>query len=921
MLAAVGGGRATTIGREPELALLLDFLDRRDGARALVFLGGPGIGKTTLWEAGIAAGRESGFRVLPARASSADARLAFAALIDLLDEVELGELDALPAPQRRALEIAVLRADPTGPPPELRAIALGLLNVLRGLAARRPLLLAIDDAQWLDSHSLDVLTFVAPRLETPNVRFLLSRRPGGASPLERAIGPPLERVSVGPLSLGAIRGLLHDRLGLSLSRSLLRRLVDSTMGNPLFALEVGRLRVEHGLPAAGDELPVPDAVEDLLGMRVGRLATPVRRALLAVALAPDLTVSQLSAIVDTSNVDEAADAGVVVVDGNRVRAAHPLLAAAAAKQSPVRERRELHLVLADVVGDDELRARHLALAARNPDEPLAELVAAAASGAAARGAVREAAVLGEHALRLTAEDSAGRSDRVLALANYLGVAGERHRLTDLLTCELEELPPGDARVRACLLLPGGAVRSNDEIRAFLERALVESEGLPEARAAVLANMSTNEVVIRVERIADAEAWAEEALATVRHRGPEMERWALYTLAWARSLRGRSIEDLRSRFAAVSGDASYILGSPERIAAQQLVWHGRLDEARVVLSSLLSLADNRGEPVSYALARLHLCELELRAGAWEEAARLLDAWAEPSEREMLAWPMYERCRALLAAGRGLVDEAERWAAEAIARADETGVGWDRLEASRALGTAALLGHDPRRAAESLGSVWAHTERVGVEEPGVFPVAPELVEALVELGEVSKARAVSARLRELAERQAHPWGLAAAKRCDGVIGLAGRAPAGTVELLEQAVDDYAGLGLRFDRARTLLLLGRGRRRRKKWAAARAALEQAVAAFDELGSSGWAEEAGSELARVGARRAVPAGELTPAETRVAALAAQGLANKEIARALFVSVHTVEVHLSHVYAKLGVHSRTQLARAQAPLSVARKH
>ena len=782
-------------------------------------------------------------------------------------------------------------------------------------------MIAIDDVQWLDTHSLEVLEFVAPRLESPAVRFLLSSRPGRASPLEHAIGPPLERLDLGPLSLGATRQLLHDRLGLSLPRPLLRRLVDSTMGNPLFALELGRLLVERGFPAPGDELPVPDSIEDLLGMRVGRLAAPVRRVLLALALAPDLSVSQLSTIVDAGTVDDAVDAGVVVIDRDRARAAHPLLAAAAAKQSPARERRELHLALAEVVGDDELRARHLALATRVPDEPLAELVAAAAAGAAGRGAVREAAVLGEHALRLTPEGSGGRPDRVLALAHYLGVAGERQRVTDLLTGELEELPPGDARVRACLLLPGGAVRSNDEIRAFLERALVESEGLPEARAAVLANMSTNEAVIRVERIADAEAWAEEALAAVRHRGPEMERWALYTLAWARSLRGRRIEDLRLRFLAVSDDVSYILGSPERIAAQQLVWRGSLDEARVVLSSLLSLADDRGEPVSYALARLHLCELELRVGAWEEAARLLDEWAEPSERDVLAWPMYERCRALLAAGRGLVDEAYRWAAESISRADEAGVGWDRLEASRALGTAALLGHDPRRAAESLGGVWAHTDRVGVEEPGVFPVAPELVEALVEVGDVAKARAVSARLRELADRQAHPWGLTAAKRCDGMIGLAGRAPSRAAELLEQAVADYEGLGLRFDRARTLLLLGRGLRRGKKWAAARAALEQAVAAFDELGSSGWAEEARSELARVGARRAVPAGALTPAETRVAALAVQGLANKEIARTLFVSVHTVEVHLSHVYAKLGVHPRTQLARSQALRSVASKH
>ena len=268
-----------------------------------------------------------------------------------------------------------------------------------------------------------------------------------------------------------------------------------------------------------------------------------------------------------------------------------------------------------------------------------------------RGAVREAAVLGEHALRLTPEGSAGRPDRVLALAHYLGVAGERQRVTDLLTGELEELPPGDARVRACLLLPGGAVRSNDEIRAFLERALVESEGLPEARAAVLANMSTNEAVDpgRADRRRRGMGGG-GAGGGPRRRGRRWSAGPCTPWPGRRSLRGRSIEDLRSRFARRVRRRLLHPGSPERVAAQQLVWRGSLDEARAVLSSLLSLADDRGEPVSYALARLHLCELELRVGAWEEAARLLDEWAEPSERMLLAWPMYERCRALLAAGR-------------------------------------------------------------------------------------------------------------------------------------------------------------------------------------------------------------------------------------------------------------------------------
>jgi DNA-binding CsgD family transcriptional regulator len=311
-----------------------------------------------------------------------------------------------------------------------------------------------------------------------------------------------------------------------------------------------------------------------------------------------------------------------------------------------------------------------------------------------------------------------------------------------------------------------------------------------------------------------------------------------------------------------------------------------------------------------LQRLHLCELELRAGEWDAAARLLAEWAESSEGELLFRPMYERCHALLAAGRGLPDDAERWATTAIARADVTGSRWDMLESLRARGIAELLAHDPTRAAKTLRAIWERTQREGIDDPGVFPVAPELVEALAELGDLDEARSVSGRVRELAEQQEHPWGLATAKRCGAIAALAsgGYDEDAAVELA-QAAADYRRLGLRFDRARSLLSLGRAQRRVKKWGAARDSLEGAVAAFDEQGSPGWTEQARSELARVGARRPAPSGELTPAELRVAQLAANGLANKEIGRTLHVTVHTVELHLSHAYAKLGIRSRTQLA------------
>jgi DNA-binding CsgD family transcriptional regulator len=191
----------------------------------------------------------------------------------------------------------------------------------------------------------------------------------------------------------------------------------------------------------------------------------------------------------------------------------------------------------------------------------------------------------------------------------------------------------------------------------------------------------------------------------------------------------------------------------------------------------------------------------------------------------------------------------------------------------------------------------------------------VEALVESGELEEAREVTDRLRSMATEQHHPWGLAATKRCDSVVGLAaGPYDESAAAALGSAASDFAALGLRFDAARSLFLLGRSQRRHRKWASARTSLTRTVEAFEALDSPGWADAARSELGRIGARRPRSTGQLTPTEQRVVDLAADGLSNKEIASALVVTVNTVETHLSHAYAKLGVRSRTQLSRARAP-------
>ena len=231
---------------------------------------------------------------------------------------------------------------------------------------------------------------------------------------------------------------------------------------------------------------------------------------------------------------------------------------------------------------------------------------------------------------------------------------------------------------------------------------------------------------------------------------------LFALAWARALRGRAIDEVCERWNALSATPGHLAVSPERVAGQRHVWRGELDQARVVFERLLTRSDERGEVISYIWARLHICELALRVGDWQTAQRLLDEWEETAEREFFVEPYHKRCRALLAAGRGLPDEALRWSADTIGRAEAIDFQWDWLEGLRARGIVALLVGEPVHAVQSLRLAWEHITREGVDEPGVFPVAPDLVEALVELGEVDQAHAVTSRLQVLAEQQGPPVG---------------------------------------------------------------------------------------------------------------------------------------------------------------------
>jgi DNA-binding CsgD family transcriptional regulator len=898
------------IGRGSELSEVERFLVSPGPGRALVLCGEAGIGKSTLWEAGVELARSRGFLTLCARASEAEAQLPFAGLADLLETVDTEVLGELPAPQRHALEVAVRRAESADSPPEPFAISSGLLGVLRLLSGRGRLLVAVDDLPWLDRASAAALAFAARRLAGRDVRHLVSRRGGRASELEGVLEPAgVVRLEVVPLSFAAISRLLADRLGGSLPRRVVRQLFETSQGNPLFALELGRALVERGLPEIGVALPVPEVLDELFGSRVRALTPEVRRALLGVALSGGLSGDELAAAVDPLAIEDAQAAGVLIVDGTRVRASHPLLAAAASAQSSARERRELHLALARAVGDQVLRARHLAMATNAPDAKLAGELSVAAARAAALGAVQDAAELGRHALRLTPPGDGEYDERLLALARHLVSAGEHPRASELLTERIDGLPPGPARAAAYLLLGEGAPLSVEE--EHLAHAIAESAGDPGLRAQVLARQAQVLAVHRVARIAEAEELASEALATARSAGPDAERRALVALAWAQVMRGRTIDELVERSAELPPITSSLYeSSVERPAGVRFAFRGELARAREVFRRLLASAEERGEARSGAVLIGQLCEVELRAGDISQGARGLEEWDQWTALEPEASQFHTRADAVLAALRGEPERATELGAKALEASESSGVGWDRLDALRATGLAALLDREPERAAASFGAVWEYTVREGVEDPGAFPVAGDLVEALAESGRLEEATEVIGRLDRLAYEQQHPWGLATVKRAKAAVGLAeGYDDAGAQQLAEAAAA-YRALGLGFDSARSLLFLGRVQRRFKKRAAARHSLEDARSAFDQLGCLGWADLASAELARVSGRRPATSGGLTASEQRVAELVASGLSNKEIAAQLFVSVYTVEAHLSNAYAKLGVRSRTQLAR-----------
>ncbi len=899
------------IGRQRELSRVDAFLAAAPaGVQARAITGPAGIGKTRVWAEGVRRAGERGWTVLSAAPSGAEARLSYAGLTDLLASVEASSFDALPGMQQRALEVALVRADAGPGRFEGRAVAAGVLSLLRGMAATGPVLVAVDDAQWLDAASGEALGFAVRRLLDAPVGVLVGVRVEHERPstFERAV--PSERredVELGPLSVAVLHDVLKAELGTVFPRPTLVRIAAACDGNPFYALEIARELQRVGVPSGAAPLPLPEEVRMLARTRLERLPEETREALLVASCLSRPTIAH----VDVAALAPAEESGVVHFDGRQIRFAHPLLASAVYDAAPAASRRRVHRWLADRVDDPEERARHLARIADGPDEDVAQALDAAAVHAAARGASASAAELGRRALDLTAEASGEiRVRRSLAVAHYLLDAGD----SDEARAVLEACEPAwvEGDLRAELLFQLGRISWYErEFERGYEMLVVALEGAESAKLAARIHVEAAWLAQDSDpaRAIEHDAAALELLDP--DESPGRYSNALLHGTYLRMTTGQGADqEAYERGVALQKrvedweDKSPVLG----------MWPLVNDDfarARSLYEAGLERARAEGDEPSVQGVLIRLAEIELWTGHWTRAdvlaAEGMELADRVSSRAYLGSALHARGYVDAHLGRG---EEARSAGEQILEL------YPKREGQRALGHwllgfLALSMDDPVGADDQLTRTADLIEAFNQREPARFRFHPDHVEAVIQLGDLERAEALLAALEERARIFPRPWILATTVRCRGLLLSARGDLDGAREAMEEALEHHACLDMPFERARTLLAFGQLLRRRKERLEARAAIEEALAVFDELPAPLWAKRARAELARMPRRRAPR--ELTATEETIAQLAGTGLTNRAIAKRIFLSQKTVESNLARVYRKLGIGSRAELGRVMA--------
>jgi DNA-binding CsgD family transcriptional regulator len=896
-------------GREIELEALDALLT---GARArfsgIVLEGNPGIGKTTLWREGIARATAAGYCVLSCRTAPAEGRLSFAALGDLLAPVDAGAFEALPEPQRRALDAALLRAV-SEKPPDPRAIGTGLVSLLVRLAARIPVLLAIDDLQWLDRPSARALEFALRRLDAHPIALLATGRLDEQSddvwPLPIS-SDSVRRLRLGPLSLAALYTLTEQTRGHGLPRPMLLRIERASAGNPLYAIELVRaLDWQDGRL----ELPVPRDLLELVERRLKPLPRATRHALLCVSA---LAQPAIGAI-DAEALEPAEHAGIVRVHASgRIEFAHPLFAGAVYAAASAEQRRQLHRELVKVATDVEEQARHRMLAIGDEADPeVATVLHEAAEHALRRGAVEVAAELEEQSARRATAPPEIRWQRLLRAARHCLRAGDPARAGALCEEVLKDTTPSPLRAHALHLLAETLVMSRpDATVALLDEARSctnDPAHLAELEISLAIVFFSGFDVLRAERHSVTASELAEAAGSTTLLAEALALTGVAQLTCGHGVDERMLEralaledpdrEVRFQMRATFNVAQVYQYIVQPAAARQL--YERLRERLIT----------RGEEADVPWVLCQLAGTDWQLGhlalAEQEASEAVRTASFTGGEVFRAFGL--AIRAWVRVPLGNLDGGRRDAEEALAISEGTGWRNGVTQSSCALGFVALSEGRYEAAVKWFAPTVAQIEALGVYEWPVAMALPDAIEALILAGRLDHAQRLVEAFAAFGRRLDRPWAMASAGRCQALVEAAAGNLTSAIDAAERALVDHERLPMPLERGRALLLLGQLQRRIGARRAARQTLGQARAEFDRIGAAAWSAKAAQDIGRIGVRRAAQG--LTASEQRVAELVAQGLSNPEIAGRLFMSRRTVEATLSRVFQKLSVRSRAELA------------
>jgi DNA-binding CsgD family transcriptional regulator len=893
--------------REPERKVLDRLLDGGRGG-VLVLHGEAGVGKTALLEYAVGAGRN--MRVARTSGVEAEMELPFAAVQQLCSRF-LDLSDRLPQPQHEALGVAFgLRA---GSAPNPFLVGLAVLGLLSEAAVEQPILAVVDDAHWLDHASSQALAFVARRLLAEQVALLFATRQVDVT----LSGLP--ELFISPLRHRDARALLESVLPARLDEAVLERIVVEMRGNPLALLELPRgltpteLAGGFGVPASG---PLSASIEESYTRRLASLPNDARRLLLVAAADPIGDPALLWGAAERLGIPDSAAEVVesqdLLVLGPRVVARHPLLRSAVYRAATPNERREVHRALADATDpelDPDHRAWHRAQAASKPDEDVAAELEMSAARAQARGGFAAAAAFLERAAALTPEKSR-RAGRALAAAQaklQAGALDDALRLVataeaEVLT-ELEQARSGLLRGQISFLATRSSdaaallLKAADQLRKF-DTGLARETYLQALTAAIFAGSLAGPGASPGE-VAEA---ASSAPPVSNPRGPDLLLDGLAALV--SNTYAAAVPILRQAKRAIESETSQVEQLRWMWGATVSTLHLWDDEGWERLSDLhLQLVRDTGALGDLAIALSHRGQMHVFAGELASAASLQEALREATE--LTGSPLAPYHAVGLVAMRGRETESRQFLdtarAEVIGRGEGAGlsfIDWAESVLYNGLG----------RYAEALAAarrVVDHTELVTVNWS-----MPELIEAAVRVGALDLAAEMDRRLTDRCRASGTDWALGIAARSHALIVDDGRAD----DLYAEAIERLARTRVAVDLARAHLLYGEWLRRQRRRVDARNELRIAHELFTEFGMEAFAERARVEL-RAGGERArkrtvETLDQLTPQESHVARLAAQGNTNREIAAQLFISPSTVEYHLHKAFRKLDVKTRTQLAQ-----------